>query len=129
MRRDMDLIRAIVLKLESWELTPGPVMVVTDIEKDFPIEGYTAEQIGYHIKLITDEGWIDSPGPSSFSMFTFRSLTWQGHEFADTVRDNQIWAMTKEGALKAGGFSLDLLIRLAKGFAKTQLEKHTGIEL
>jgi hypothetical protein len=37
--------------------------------------------------------------------------------------------MTKNGALNAGGFTLDLLGKLAKGFAKKQLAKHTGTEL
>lgn len=125
----MDLIRAIVLKLESWELQSGTVLVITDIEKEFPIEGYTAEQIRYHTNLIVNDGWIDSGGSSLLSLLTFRSLTSLGHDFADSVRDDKIWAMTKDGALKAGGFTLELLMNVAKGLVKTQLEKYTGIEL
>lgn len=52
MQRDMDLIRSIVLKLESWELRPGAVIIVQYIESDFPIDGYTAHQIDYHFNLI-----------------------------------------------------------------------------
>ena len=130
MRRDMDLIRAIVLKLESWELRPGAIVICNDIENDFPISGYTADQVSYHFNLIAESGWIETGGrnPTSRS-FTFRSLTSKGHDFADSVRDDKIWSTTKEGALKAGGFTLELLGNIAKGLIKTQLEKHTGIEL
>lgn len=105
-------------------------MVVSDIEKDFPIDGYTAHQIIYHFNLIVGNDWLDTAGrnPSSIS-FTFRGLTSKGHDFADSVRDDKIWATTKEGALKAGGFTLELLGSIAKGLVKKQLEKHTGIEL
>ncbi|MCQ6259811.1 DUF2513 domain-containing protein [Pseudomonas sp. Q11] len=130
MRRDMDLIRAIVLKLEAWDKSSSGIFIVQDIEKDFPIEGYTAEEILYHYQLITEKGWVDTAGRSINSRsFTFRSLTSDGHDFADSVRDDKIWSLTKDGALKAGAFSMDLLGQLAKGFAKKQLEHYTGISL
>lgn len=130
MQRNMDLIRAIVLKLESWDLGPGAIIIVSDIEKDFPIDGYTAHEISYHFNLIAEVGWVDTGGrnPSSRS-FTFRSLTSKGHDFADSVRDDKVWAVTKDGAVKAGGYSLELLGSLAKGLLKKQIEKHTGIDL
>jgi hypothetical protein len=49
--------------------------------------------------------------------------------FLDTVRDPEIWKKTKEGAISAKGFTLDLLQDLAKGFIKKQIEERTGITL
>jgi hypothetical protein len=45
------------------------------------------------------------------------------------VRDPKIWAKTKDGALAAGGFTVDLLKDLAKGFVKKQIEERTGVTL
>ncbi len=59
----------------------------------------------------------------------FRCLTWEGHDFLDSVRDPKIWAKTKDGALAAGGFTVDLLKDLAKGFVKKQIEERTGVTL
>jgi hypothetical protein len=56
-------------------------------------------------------------------------LTWSGHEFVDAVRDPVIWAKTRSGAKAAGGFTIDLLKDLAKGFLKTQIEERTGVKL
>lgn len=130
MRRDMELIRVIMLKLEDWDKSPSSIISSPDIGEDFPIEGFTPEQVEYHYKLIVDKGWIDTGGfPVRFGYFYFRALTDEGHDFVDSVRDEEVWAMTRDGAKKAGVFTLDLLGQLAKGFAKKQIEKHTGIEL
>ena len=56
-------------------------------------------------------------------------LTWAGHDLLDSVRDPKIWAKTKHGALAAGGFTVDLLKDLAKGFVKKQIEQRTGVTL
>jgi hypothetical protein len=45
------------------------------------------------------------------------------------MRDPEIWRKTKEGASKAGGFTVSLLADLAKGLIRTQIEKHTGVKL
>ena len=59
----------------------------------------------------------------------FRCLTPAGHDFLDSVRDPETWAKTKKAAVGAGGFTLDLLKDLAKGFLKKQIEDRTGVRL
>ncbi|MDC6382794.1 DUF2513 domain-containing protein [Pseudomonas graminis] len=125
----MDLYRAIVLQLELEELPPGAIAEINVLGGDFPIEGYTEEQVHYHARQIIMAGLIDQGGGGSTTGFGFRSLTPAGHDFADSVRDEKIWKMTKDGAMKAGGFTVQLLVDLAKGFTKEQIQKFTDIEL
>ncbi|MNR46270.1 hypothetical protein D3C85_1652150 [compost metagenome] len=95
---------------------------------DFPIDGFTNDEVFYHVRQVKMSGLIeDVRGP--MAGFAFRGLTPAGHDFAESVRSDEIWAMTKDGALKAGGFTVGLLVDLAKGLVKKQIEKHTGIEL
>jgi hypothetical protein len=129
MRRDMDLYRQIVLKLEALDLEFGSVVTIDVSDGDLNIEGYTHEEIAYHLDQVIRSGMIDDAGASSFDGPGFRCLTPTGHDFADSVRDDKLWALTKEGALKAGGFTLQLLADLAKGFTRKQIEKHTGIQI
>lgn len=56
-------------------------------------------------------------------------LTWEGCDFLDSIRDEQVWRKTKEGVKQAGGFTFELLKSLAKGLLKRKIEDHTGIEL
>jgi hypothetical protein len=60
---------------------------------------------------------------------TFSGLTWAEHDYIDAVRDPDIWRKGKQGAEAAGGFTIDILRDLAKGFIKTQIKRHRGVDL
>ena len=128
MKRDMDLIRELLLKLESMELPRGAIMHFNPDDKEVQIEGHSPDEIEYHAKLLTEAGLIE-PGRGAMQGFMFRSLTWEGHDFADSIRNTEVWDKTKKGAIAAGGFTVDLLKDLAKGFIKKQIEDRTGIKL
>jgi hypothetical protein len=55
-------------------------------------------------------------------------LTFKGHEFLDTVRDSEVWKLTKESAQKAGVASVQVLFEIGKAYAKQKLAEH-GISL
>lgn len=129
MKRDMDLIRELLLKLEALEMRPGAIVILTRDSSELAVDGYDAAQIDYHMSLIKEVGFIEGAGSNPMSGITFRRLTWSGHDYLDAIRDPEIWAKTKDGALAAGGFTFDLLKDLAKGFIKKQIEQRTGITL
>lgn len=129
MKRDMDLIRALLLKLEALPMQPGDVVHITPDADEIAIPGYDAAQIEYHLSQILAEGYVDDGGVRPMVGIGFLSLTPDGHDFVDSVRDPAIWAKTKQGAIAAGGFTLDLLKDLAKGFVKKQIEERTGVKL
>ena len=79
--------------------------------------------------LLMKAGFIEPTPTQGAAAFGMRGLTWDGHDFLDSIRDPVIWNKTKEGAKKAGGFTVSLLADLAKGLIKTQIEKHTGVKL
>jgi hypothetical protein len=129
MKRDMDLIRALLLKLEALPMRLGGIVMISPEEDAITVDGYTPEQIDYHLSQIRKAGFIDEGGVHPMVGTGFRGLTWAGHDFLDSVRDPEIWRATKEGAKKAGGFSLELLVDLAKGLIKKKIEEHTGIQI
>lgn len=130
MKRDMDLIRSIILDVEGgkdwFETTSDDTADALGITGSGLTQA-DADRLEYHLKLVegaglaefthAGEGWIPE------------GLTWAGHDFADSIRDDEIWRKTKEGANAAKGFTVDLLVALAKGFVKKQLEDRTGISI
>ena len=48
----------------------------------------------------------------------FGGLRWTGHEFLETIRDPDVWRMTKQGASQVGGLSLDFMKQLATAYLK-----------
>lgn len=128
MRRDMDLIRDLMLKLEGLVLHPGAIVHFKADDDDIQMPGYTSDEIQYHLRLLVEASFIE-PGKGTMQGFMFRSITWAGHDFVDSVRSPEVWAKTKKGAEAAGGFTVDLLKDLAKGFVKKQIEELTGVKL
>lgn len=53
---------------------------------------------------------------------TISSLTWNGHEFLDNVRNDTVWAKLKRAvAEKGGAVSFDVLKALALSYAKAHV--------
>ena len=129
MKRDMDLIRELMIKLESLPLRQGGIAHILPDSEEMAVAGKTPHEIEFHLGLLTDAGFIDEGGVRPMEGIGFRKLTWRGNDFLDSVRDPVIWHETKEGLKKAGGFSVDLLIALGKGLIKRKIEQHTGIKL
>lgn len=123
MKRDMDIIRTILLGAEA--------QTQKDFGSTFSVSGVSEEQIEIHLPLLIDKGLLEGKDWSSMKSRSWGMvrLTWDGHDFLDTVRDDEIWRETKNGVKAAGGFSLDLIKSLAKGLVKQKIEKHTGVEL
>jgi hypothetical protein len=125
MKRDMDIIREVLCKISeaetkvSWkELTKGKPQI-------------EVENILYNINLCNDARLLKGAKLSliSHTIWENLELTWQGHDFVDSVRDQEIWDQTKKGVGEVGSFTFDIIKNLAKGFIKKKIEDHTGITL
>ncbi len=124
MKRDMDLIRGILLKIEDEDKGGGQWVACH-------IDGYDNSTVIHHLFLLFNEGYIEGNDLSSLAGRDFgpRQLTWKGHDFLDAIRDPENWKKTKEGALAAGGWTFDILRDLAKGLIKKKIEDTTGVKL
>ncbi len=129
MRRDMDLIRELMLKIETLQTAHCSEFRLEPGTEPMTVAGFTAKEIEYHLRLIVEAGLITSRGRFGNGAFRMDRMTWAGHDFVDSVRDPEVWAKTKKGAEAAGGFTVDLLKDLAKGFLKKQVEELTGVKV
>ncbi len=127
MQRDMDLVRALLLKLEGLEQGASGIYVYE--YQELAVDGYSLEQVRYHLDLLREARLVDQGGSGAMNQFMFRRLTWAGHDFVDSVRDEEVWQKTRRGALSAGGWSVELIGDLAKGFIRKKAAELTGIEL
>ena len=128
MKRDMDLIRDLLIAIENDPQFDGLSKIIPDGSSDFGITDRSDQEVGYHLTMLIDAGLVDGD-PTMDEMPIISKLTWQGHDLLDSIRDSSIWGETKEGAKKAGGFSLELLSDLAKGLIKKKIEEHTGVQI
>ena len=114
MKRDLDLARNILLAIENNENATGPDW------KPLTIPGYSQEQVSYHIMLLDEAGLIEAEKLTTFDGFKweYERLTWQGHEFLDSARDENLWkqAKNKLEEIKNPSFEVlkTVLIKLAE---------------
>jgi hypothetical protein len=117
MKRDMDLIRDLLLRIEARETVKfGRV--------ELPYEDYAEEQIYYHVRLLHEAGYIHAANLSTGTAFCWEpvDLTWQGHEFLDNARDEEIWNRAKAIVRDAGGaVSFDILKTVLTGLVTSVL--------
>src|SRR6266545_4070275 len=102
MKRDLDLIRKMVLAIEDAPSGWAPKL---------SIDGYTPTQVGYHAYLLVDAGLVRGHdvtihgGTGQEALIT--SLTWAGHEFAEAARDDTRWEKAM-GIVKDKGGTITL---------------------
>jgi hypothetical protein len=130
MKRDKDLVRAILLKLEEQIGLHGVTYNFNFLTQKLSVPGYTDDMEVYtHLKmLVEDSPYVEGRIALSGEIIV-KAITWSGRDFLDSIRDPTIWEETKKGAEKVGGFSLELLGALAKGLIKKKIEEHTGVQL
>jgi Hypothetical protein (DUF2513) len=119
MKRDMDLIRSILLTVEG---DPGLVgeRFIAYTSSDFP--GYSQQEIDYHIDLLFEAGLVAGmPNANPRPLIT--KLTWQGHEFVSSTRDPDVWSKVKE---RTKGLP-DIALSVTWELAKAELKKKLGL--
>lgn len=112
MRRNWDTIRELLAKVEECTLPTEMVRL-----GDFPAE--RAAEVSYHMTLLIEAGLIDGQmvktiGPE-VKDFLAEKLTWNGHEFLDSIRSDTVWQKTKKLFAEQG---LSMTFDLIKDGAK-----------
>lgn len=118
MKRDMDLIRKILLAME--EKPDG------FFEGRLVIDGYSSNQIGYHVYLMMQAGLVEGADAttmdSSSPVAIPTCLTWYGHDFLDASRDENRWTKAKQMAAKLGsGVTFDVMKTLLVQIMTSQI--------
>lgn len=98
MKRDMDLVRKILLVLEAHDCGFAP--------SKFSVEGFSDEQVGYHVYLMHQAALLHAKEStfygSSSPLAIPLSITWQGYEFLANASEEKRWLQAKS-LLKGAG--------------------------
>lgn len=124
MKRDMELVRRILLVLEQ----RGP----NDLAPVTPYEASVDEDtLLYHLDLLKEGGLIDGIGVASarngarrvISWETMR-LTWPGHDFIAAAKEPAVWQGAKQ---QAGNMFASLPLEVIKGLLVEVAKKLLGL--
>ena len=119
MKRDMEVVRTLLMQVADNSQFNGRGIYSATAD-EFPVEGFSCEEIDYHFSLLFGAGLLDgkhnlSPG------FVIKGVTWNGHEFLDATRDPDVWEKTKARAKGVSNTGMGILLEIAKAEIKTKL--------
>lgn len=117
MKRNMDLIRLLLLDIEDHE--------------EVDLSSYSEDEINYHKYLLLDGGfiegnsiWFSQPDGGPGFEVTVKTLTWAGHDFIAAARDDSVW---KRGMKKLGGMSSSVPFDVVKAVLTAVINEQLGI--
>jgi len=120
MKRNWDLIRLLLLKIE--ELEPNALLTLDS----FPENQH--QEISCHLEILQEGGLLEgkihkTPGGSPHDFHLIR-LTWLGHDFIECIRTDSKWeAIKKKLTHKGVEINLDNILFIAKGMTQSVLIK------
>ena len=113
MKRDMDLIRNILIALEDAPFHGRPLTIKHP--------DHSPDEISYHVMLLHQAGLIHAVDHSGDEFVDWypEYLTWQGHEFLEAAKDDTRWSRAKNHVKEKGGpMVFDVLKSLLVSYAK-----------
>ncbi|OFV71408.1 MULTISPECIES: DUF2513 domain-containing protein [Acetobacterium] len=121
MKRDMELIRKILLTVE--EKYVDTWLHSNEIE----IDGYDMKTIGYHCAVLHDAGLLydykGQYGDGELLQFGVGRLTWDGHEFLEKIKSDTVWNKTKDTITTKGiPFVLDAVKEIATSITTSMIK-------
>ena len=106
MKRDMELVRSILIKVEAAD---APLQLDAFYEDDRP-----PAETAYHLMLLEAHGLIDADIRHDMNgtvySCTVNALTWDGQDYLDAMRDDRVWTKAKKAiSSSVGQTTLDVI--------------------
>lgn len=120
MKRDLNLLRSMLLRIEELDSTKHKITISSFLDLcDNPAI------ISLHIELLIDSYFIEASEPiyrRTIKDFLIYRLTSNGYDYLDAIREPSIWQKTTNKLLEVGGTAtLDVVKDVASSFIRNYL--------
>jgi hypothetical protein len=127
MKRDIELIRAILLKVEE-------IPIGQTISSPLKINEYDEDIIAEHVRLLYEQGYIDARiveefdsydlvGSPQVESYTITRLLNDGHDFIADTKNPTVWKKTLDSIASKGG---DVSLAIVKTVAAKIVSGYFG---
>lgn len=119
MRRNMDIVRHILLETEQAESYSLDSSRMTTEEWD-------SDEVSYNAEIMVEAGLLDASVSQTlgrrYPEVLIKRLTWEGHDLLDTIRDDTVWTKTKAKLGETvGTAALEVVKAVAVSITRTAL--------
>lgn len=127
MRLNHDCVRETMLYLERTLEYTGAINL-----SDFTLEGFTYEDTIYTLQKLSEAEYISATVKQDVTgdiLIYVHSITWEGHRFLDTVRDNKVWTGTKKILSTVSSSSISFVSTIASQVLTNLISQQMGLNL
>lgn len=131
MKLDLDCVRDVLLTIEEQQAmkvtglgqirsVPLTIRSISDCLKD-----YDKADIAYTLVILKEGGFVDaniSQTDSIIANIVINRLTYSGHEYLQSIKDNTNWNKVKSVATKLGAYSLSFVGDIAKSVLSSAIQ-------
>lgn len=118
LKLNQDCVRNLLLTIEENLSYPGR-LTLQELKDSPRLKDFSEKDIIYTMDTLADAGHIELTFPSLGK--NVARMTFNGHSLLDNVRDDKIWAETKNAAAKVAGASFAVLSDIAAEFIKKKV--------
>lgn len=129
MQLQHDCIRALLLELEE-KLLLHQHLMLREIKELDCTEKYGEDNVIYSIFRLHEANYLNVKHKFTSNELIFlsiSSLTWDGHLFLDTIRDNKVWKETKNIVSGFSSVSLSLISSVGSSVIQEMIKNKLGI--
>lgn len=120
MKLNIDCVRDLLLAIESEvnfteDLKYLSININSLCESDF-LKKYQKQDICYAALKLNEGGFVDlklTYGDNRITSILIDSLTYEGHQFLESIKPPNVWVKTKNKAAKIGSFAIDIVSQIA----------------
>ncbi|GGA96462.1 hypothetical protein GCM10007190_00650 [Macrococcus hajekii] len=123
MKLNQDLVRELLLIVEEEKAISEPLTSFNFKEHEI-FTRYTLEEVVYTFQKLKEANYIDfkaSYGDGIIMFYQIGNLTWEGHKFLDTIRDDKVWREAKEETSKLKSVPINIISSVAAKLVESQL--------
>ncbi|MCT6891898.1 MAG: DUF2513 domain-containing protein [Lactobacillus sp.] len=115
MRLNQDCVRSVMLFIED-KNEFGSFLDLDNFLSAKELREYKPEEIKYVLAKLSETNylhdrieWVNN----EIAEYSTGALTWEGHKFLDTIRDNKVWSKTKKITNKFASVSISMVENIA----------------
>lgn len=122
MKLDQDLIRNLLLEMEAQE--DDSSLNEKQLHEFSDKNGINFKQLVYTIEKLNEANYINANvnyASNEVYWVNVNSITYEGHQFLDNIRDKNIWEKTKNKLSNLASVSIPIINQVASAIIKEQL--------
>lgn len=129
MKLDQDCVRDTMLLIEK-EISFGSFLRFDFFLESEILSKYDSETIKYTLAKLDETDFLKSTTRwvnNDLKDFSTGMVTWEGHKFLDTVRDDKVWSNTKSIVSKFSSVSISMVESIASNVISQLIQKQLNI--